>query len=140
MHAGFLDEPLTVLAGADHVRVGLAHLRRHVDVHQVELGDEHSGLVKIQRLLQHPLGFLADLLSGGALQNVVQTVGAHGFTQGALRRMAQGRHRVAHLEQEILGIVDAVLDLVVELDQVLVLGEHVAAIVHRPHDVTDFGH
>ena len=128
MYARFLDEALAVFAGAYHVGVGVADRGRHVNVLEVEFVDLDAGHVAVQSLLQHALGFDADGFPLRTLKNGVEPVGAHRFPQGALSRLLDGEFGIANLEQEILCRRDAVLNLVDELDQVFVLGQHVAAI------------
>ena len=87
----------------------------------------------VEGFLQHALRLDPDPGPGVALEDGVQFVGADRFAQCALSGLAQRNFRVTHLEQEMLRVVDAELDLVVEFDEVLVFRKHVAAIFQRTH-------
>ena len=46
------------------------------------------------------------------------------LAHGALCRLAQGQIRVQHIKQIELGVVDAILNGELEIDDVLVFGQH----------------
>ena len=141
----FLEQPRRVAARARHdvVRVGLAlvlqslailacldgvverglHLVGRLHVLQRDLLHEHAGAVAVEVLLHQLLGLLGDLLAAFVQREVHLALADH-FADRRLGDIRDDLVGTPVVEDVVLGALQVVLDGELDVDDVLVIGQH----------------
>src|SRR5215471_16686395 len=115
--------PREVDLGALHVPEGVDHLRRRVDLLQLHLLNGDPRLVEIEDLLQQLLRIDLDL--GAALDERARDLGvADHLAHGAFGRGLHGSVGITDVEQVFPGVIDDPEHREVDVDDVLVAGQH----------------
>ena len=124
---GVVDRALLVLRRGGEVAIGRDDLRRHVDRLQLHLQHQHAGMIVVQHGL-HPLlnvGLHRRAVGG---EDAVDRLQADHFARDALGDRFDRLTRVEDVEDEVLGMggVDLPDDAGVDVDDVLIAGQHLA--------------
>ena len=119
-----VPEALAVLAGLDRVVERRLHLVGRLHVLQRHLLHVDAGLVAVEHLLHQLLGRLGDLLAA-LVQHEVHLAPCRrprGSPSARLKRDDQVG--LADVEEVVLGALEVVLDRELDVDDVLVVGQH----------------
>ena len=130
---GFLDEALFVGERLVGVPLRFLHVSRHLDIGQVDAGDDHARTVLIERALDEFLGAGGDLLAVGH-EDGVEGVASDDLADRHLADIPQGLVGVFDLEQILHGVSQLVLNGERHVDEVDVLCQHLRGVV----DAADF--
>ena len=120
---GVVDGALLLLDGLVHLVEGGLHRVGRVHVLEHELLDLDADPVEVAQPLQLLLGLQGDRLAADG-DDLVHAVVAHHLAHGRLRHVAEGLGHVAHVEEELARVLDAVLDDPLDHRHVQVAGEH----------------
>ena len=130
----FVLEPLAILAGLDGVIEGGLHLFGRLGVLQVDLADADAGLVAVEDVL-HQFGGPHGDLGTTFVEDKIHAALADDFAHGRLRCLLHGVVRAAVVEQVVFRILDCVLNRELQIDDVLVIGQHQHLAQHLGLDV-----
>jgi hypothetical protein len=119
----FVLEAFPVLAGLHGVVEGRLHLLGGLGVLHVELADTDAGLVAIQDFL-HQLGGAHGDIGASLVEHVVHLALADDLAHGGLGGLLDGLVRIPVGEQVVFRILEGVLHGELQVDDVLVVGEH----------------
>ena len=125
-------QALLVGAGGLHIAEGVDHLGRRVDLLQLHLVDADAGAVVVEHVLHQLLHGLLGLLA--RLRQERLDVGlADDLAHGALGHFLHGDLGVLDVEEVFLRVLDAPEDDEIDIDDVLVAGQHQAFLRHVGH-------
>ena len=126
---GLVLQPLLVGARGLHVAEGVDHLRRRIDLLQLHLIDADAGAIGVEHVLHQLLHGLLGLLA--RLRQDRLDVGlADDLAHGALGHFLHRDLGVLDVEEVLLRVLDAPEDDEVDVDDVLVAGQHQAFLGH----------
>ncbi len=123
----FVTQLVLVLTSLHRIVEGRQHLLGRLHSIDVDFGDAHAQRVAIQHFLNQLLGVHRDL-SSPFVQHEIDLVAAHHFADRGFGRLLDDILRVALarsvVEQEGARVLDVVLHRQLDIDDVLVRGQH----------------
>ena len=124
---GVVDGALLILLRRGHVAIGGENLRGRIDRLELNLLDEHAGLIVVEHFLHAVLHVRFDRLAVAG-QNAVDRLQADDLAHDAFGDRLHRFFGVADVEDEILrlGRVDLPAHAELDVDDVLIAGQHQA--------------
>ena len=124
---GLVDRALLILLGRGHVAIGGQNLRGRVDRLQLNLLDEHAGVVIVEHFLHPVLHVRFDRLAIAG-QNAVDRLEADDLAHDAFGDRFHGLFGMADVEDEILGLgrIDLPTHAELDVDDILIARQHQA--------------
>ena len=131
---GLVDQSFLVLTRALHVDEGVVDRARRLDGQELHAAHLDARAVAVEQSLQPLERALFDLLTsfgqGRLDRRLADHLAHHGFG-----RDLHGRFRIADVEQVHAGVLDAPEHREMDVDDVLVAGQHQAFLGHIAHRV-----
>ena len=118
-----LHQAVAVLQGADNVMERVPHLTRGINNKEAGFGDQQAGLISVQEFLKGALRLLLHLHSAVG-HGVVDGVASYRAAQRDLRRGMKNPLGIVRPEKKLYGVLDAILDKELQLDDVFIASEH----------------
>ena len=124
---GVVDGALLVLLGRGHVAIGGQNLRGRIDRLQLNLLDEHAGVIVVEHFLHAALHVRFDRFAIAG-QDAVDRLQADDLAHDAFGDRFHRFFGMADVEDEILGLgrIDLPAHAELDVDDVLVAGQHQA--------------
>src|SRR5690625_4020659 len=122
-------EAVAVLQGALHVVEGVDHLLRRLHLLQLHLGDLDARFILVHQVLQQVTGIDLDVLARFG-QRPLNVGAADDLAHRRLGRRLHGGFALADVEEVLAGIGNLPEDREVDIDDVLVAGQHQAFFGH----------